>query len=55
MSEIFTEAVAVPETPTSNLNTPGIQAKYRGIQKRPTSLLSISFLLRVMVKLHTNI
>ena len=27
MLAIFTEAVAVPETPTSNLNTPGIQAK----------------------------
>jgi hypothetical protein len=42
---IFTEDEALAETPTSNLNTPGTHTKARrGMQKRPTSLLT-SFLL----------
>ena len=45
---IFTEAEALAETPTSNLNTPGTHTKPKGMQNRPTSLLLTSFLLRVI-------
>ena len=45
---IFTEAEALAETPTSNLNTPGTHAGPKGIQNRPTFLFLISFLLRLM-------
>ena len=47
-STLFTEDEALAETSTSNLNTPGTHTKPKGMQKRPTSLLLISFLLRVI-------